>query len=38
MNRDRVNTVKLEFINPADDSMFVPLNQMYLGVKVMRER
>lgn len=37
MNREAVNRAKLECIDPATNSMFLPLNQLYLGIKVMSE-
>lgn len=37
MSRDKVNRLKLECITPANNSMFLPLNQMYLGIKVTQE-
>ena len=37
MSREHVNRVKLERINPLDQSMFLPLNQIYIGVKISRQ-
>lgn len=37
MRRDQMNRMKLELINPADNVLFLPLNQMYIGINVLRK-